>query len=137
MPAQAKPAKQAKKGEGPIHAGDVLDAPAASWSERTWEARREAGDVSAAFCDRAASRALARVAELGGAQPSSQRFLSRGALQLWRAEFAWGWACCASRGGEFWLRAEEVGEPGARVEMNGPEDQWDDDAVEAFAGALL
>lgn len=126
-----------QKNKGPIHAGDILDASAASWTERPWEARRESGEAAAAFCDRAASQALALVAQLGGVQPGSQRFLANGDLQMWRAEFAWGWACCASRGGEFWLRAEEVGEPGTRVEMNGPEAQWDDDAAEAFARALL
>lgn len=129
--------EQAQNNKGPIRAGDVLDASAASWTERTWEDRLEAGEARAAFCDRAASHTLALVAQLGGKQPSSQQFLSHGTLQIWRAEFAWGWACCASRGANFWLRAEEAGEPGARVEMNGPEAQWDSDAAEAFARALL
>lgn len=119
-----------------IRAGDVLDVPSGRWTARPWAARREAGPKDAAFCDVAASQALAKLAQAGGEQPGEQLFLAHGDLRAWRGEFSWGVAWCASRGEEFWAWAQGDGTADARMEIAGPWTMWDDELAEIFANSL-
>lgn len=131
--------KENKKGQSqasPIRAAEVLDAPEQAWRERPWWTRREAGPEEAPFCDVAASQILARLARMGAEQPVSQRFLSGPGLDAWSAEFGWGRAWCASRGGEFWAWAQGDGVSDARVEVAGSVGMWDEDLADAFAQSL-
>lgn len=120
----------------PIRAAEILDAAEESWQERPWSRRREASPGDEAFCDVAASQILACLARMGAAQPLSQRFLAGPSLDAWTAEFSWGKAWCASRGGEFWAWAQGDGVRDARVEVAGSVGMWDEDLADAFAQSL-
>lgn len=119
-----------------IRATDVLDVPEATWQTRAWSERRELNPEHQAFCDVAASQALAIVSRLGGAQPDSQHFLHCGTLDAWRGEFSWGRAWCASRAGEFWAWAQGDAVSDARIEIAGPLSMWDDELADIFAQSL-
>ena len=120
-----------------IKAEEILDACVKDWQIRSWEARRDLEPNLIPFCDLAASKALASLSAIvGAAMPQREHFLEKGDLKAWLGEFDWGKAWCASRGDYFFAWAQGDGTSDARVEISGPQSQWDDDLADAFAESL-
>jgi hypothetical protein len=120
-----------------IHAGEVLDKKMSEWAQRSWEQRRNIPPNAQPFCDEAASHALAKLVQAGGAMPITQVFVTSGDLLAWCGDFVWGKAWIANRDLEFWAWAKGDGVSDARVEISGSVSQWDDELLDEFVQSLV